>query len=52
MSPEVVPQFAEELKGFDVGKGCIRFKADQRLPAKLVTRIVRARLAETAAGPP
>jgi uncharacterized protein YdhG (YjbR/CyaY superfamily) len=49
MSPAVVAKFAAELKRFDVGKGCIRFRADRPLPTGLVTKIVRARLEENGA---
>jgi uncharacterized protein YdhG (YjbR/CyaY superfamily) len=51
MSPTVVGSFSTELRGFDVGKGCIRFRADRPLPSKLVSMIVRARLAEKARRP-
>lgn len=32
--------------GFGIGRGSIRFTPDRPLPARLVTRIVKARLAE------
>ena len=38
-----------ELTGFDTAKGTIRFTPDHRIPADLVQRIVRARMAETEA---
>jgi len=35
-----------ELKAYGVSKGTIRFPADQPIPDRLVTKIVKARLAE------
>ncbi|HEV8050161.1 MAG TPA: DUF1801 domain-containing protein [Thermoplasmata archaeon] len=49
MSPEIVDAHSAELQGFDVGKGCLRFAPSRPLPANLVTRLVRARVAENAA---
>lgn len=43
-----VAAFAKELAGFDTSKGTIRFAPDRPLPAALVRRIVKARLAENA----
>lgn len=37
---------AAELKAYDLSKGTIRFPADHPLPDRLVTKIVRARVAE------
>lgn len=39
-----------ELTPYLAGKATVRFPADARIPAELVTRIVRVRVAETAAG--
>ena len=39
-----------ELTPYLAGKGTVRFRADARIPAELVTKIVRVRVAETAAG--
>ena len=39
----------DELKAYDTGKGTIRFQADSPLPATLVRKLVRTRIAEYAA---
>jgi len=46
MSLAVVAAFRNELKGFDVSKGTIRFPPDKPLPAALVKKMVKARVAE------
>ena len=38
--------FSDELAGFDVSKGTVRFQPDKPLPAALVKKLVMARLAE------
>ncbi len=48
-SDKVHRQFSAELKPFKSGKGTLRFTPDRPLPADLVTRIVKARVAENAA---
>ena len=48
-SDQVRRQFAAELKPFETGKGTLRFTPERPLPADLVTRIVKARVAENAA---
>ena len=49
MSGTVLGRFAEEVGGLDVSKGTIRFQPERPLPARLVTKLVKARLAENAA---
>lgn len=46
---EIRRKYAAELKPFDTGKGTLQFTPDRPLPARLVTRIVKARVAENAA---
>jgi uncharacterized protein YdhG (YjbR/CyaY superfamily) len=38
---------ADEMKGHDTSKGTVRFAAAEPLPVDLVTKLVRARIAET-----
>jgi uncharacterized protein YdhG (YjbR/CyaY superfamily) len=46
-SPAVMDAHAAELAGYDTAKGTVRFKPDDPLPAELVTKLVRARVAES-----
>lgn len=46
-SPAVMDAHRSELKGYDTAKGTIRFAPDHPLPAELVTKLVKARIAET-----
>jgi uncharacterized protein YdhG (YjbR/CyaY superfamily) len=50
MSLAVMRDFGPELKNYGTGKGTIRFPATKPLPAALVRRMVKARIAENAAG--
>lgn len=49
MSTAVMAEHAEELGHRVTGKGTIRFEYDERLPARLVTKIAKTRLAEVEA---
>lgn len=46
MSGSMVEAHQDALKAYDTSKGTIRFSADQPLPASLVRKLVRARIAE------
>jgi uncharacterized protein YdhG (YjbR/CyaY superfamily) len=46
MSGSTVGAHADVLKEYDTSKGAIRFPADQPLPAALVRKLVKARIAE------
>jgi len=46
MSYAVMEMFAKELKDFQVSKGTIRFPLNKPLPAALVKKMVKARIAE------
>jgi uncharacterized protein YdhG (YjbR/CyaY superfamily) len=47
-SPAVMRTYAADLEGYDVGKGSVQFPPDKPLAAALVTKLVKARLAENA----
>ncbi len=51
MSLKVMRDFAAELDGYDTNKGTIRFPTGKPLPAGLVKKIVKARIAENEARP-
>jgi len=46
MSATAVEAHKRELEGYDTSKGTIRFQPDRPLPAALVRKIVKARIAE------
>ena len=46
MSSSTVKAHKDELKDYDTSKGTIRFQADAPLPAALVRKLVKARIAE------
>ena len=48
-SAELVEAFKEELAGYEISKGTIRFPLSQPVPAKLIERIVKFRAKEVAA---
>jgi uncharacterized protein YdhG (YjbR/CyaY superfamily) len=42
----VIAAFKDELKGYPTGKGTIHFSSDKPLPAALIKKLVKARLAQ------
>ena len=46
MSGSVIEAFRSELKDYETSKGTIRFPADKPLPAALVKKLVKARVAQ------
>jgi uncharacterized protein YdhG (YjbR/CyaY superfamily) len=46
MSSSTVEAHKDDLKDYDTSKGTIRFQADGLLPAALVRKLVKARIAE------
>ena len=47
MDGSTVESHKAELKGYDTSKGALRFPPDTPLPAALVRKVVKARIAET-----
>jgi uncharacterized protein YdhG (YjbR/CyaY superfamily) len=46
MSGSLVEEFADELKAYKTAKGTIQFPVDKPLPAALVKKMVKARVAQ------
>ena len=49
MSSSTVEAHKDDLKDYETSKGAIRFQANKPLPAALVRKLVKARLAENGA---
>lgn len=48
MNGTTVAAFRDRLKGFETSKGTIRFTPDKPLPAGLIKKLIKARVAENA----
>jgi uncharacterized protein YdhG (YjbR/CyaY superfamily) len=46
MSAALIEAFQDELKDFQTSKGTIRFPMDKPLPAALLKKMVKARIAQ------
>jgi len=46
MSGSIVAAYKDELEGYQTSKGTIRFQPSKPLPASLVKKLVKARIAE------
>jgi uncharacterized protein YdhG (YjbR/CyaY superfamily) len=49
MSSTTAEAYKDDLEGYDTSKGTIRFQPDKPLPAALVRKLVKARIAENTA---
>jgi uncharacterized protein YdhG (YjbR/CyaY superfamily) len=49
MSGRLIEEMGDELKGYSLSKGTIRFEAGKPLPTALVRKIVKARVAQNEA---
>jgi uncharacterized protein YdhG (YjbR/CyaY superfamily) len=45
-SSATLKKFQNELKGFHIGKGTLRFSPDKPVPVALVKKLLKARMAE------
>lgn len=52
MSGKTVALFREKLRNYQTSKGTIRFPAGRPLPASLIKKLVKARIAQHAASKP
>ena len=50
MSASILKSYEDELKGYELSKGTIRFRPEKPLPIGLVRKLVKQRLAENEAG--
>ena len=50
MSPALLRKHADDLKGYKLGKASVRFATNKPLPAALVRKLVKARVAENESG--
>ncbi len=46
MNPAVIVALKDELKSYETSKGAIRFPVDKPLPASLIKKMVKMRIAE------